>query len=146
MQSNETASGISFRKTPILGALAMLSFPNWFVFAGISMYLGGDALGILPSRDGFVLTSHGRHTAVSESAWIFSLYYSSGTLLLTPLIWFLFIARQIGHRWKKQKWPLKLFVSIFLLVWIVGWYSSIGNSFRRSLGDWQKLKHSTTAP
>jgi len=141
--SDKAVSEDFFKKSPVLGTLLLLSVLNWFVFAGISIYLGGDAVGILPSRDGFVVKSHGHHTAVSESAWVFSLFYSAATLLLTPLIWLLFALRTLGHRWKKAKWSLKLFIGIFLTVWVVGWYSSIGRSFYHSWEDWLKLKHPT---
>jgi hypothetical protein len=133
------------KASPIIGTLLIIAFVNWFVFFGISMYLGGDALGILPSKDGFVVTSHGRHTAVSESAWVFSLFYSSATLLLSPLIGFLFVALQTRRRLRTTRWPLKLFAGLFCLVWTVGWYWSIGSSFFRSREDWQKLKHKPPA-
>jgi uncharacterized membrane protein YadS len=144
-QPNKISADVFFKKSPVLGTLLLLSVLNWFVFFGVSMYLGGDAVGILPSHDGFVVKSHGHHTPVSESAWVFSLIYSSATLLLTPLIWLLFAAREHGKRWKEAKWPIKLFVAGFLLVWILRWYSSIGRSFLHSLEDWQKLKQSTPA-
>ena len=133
------------KKSPVLGTLLFLSVLNWFVSAGISIHLGGDAVGILPSRDGFVVKSHGHHTAVSESAWVFSLYYSTATLLLTPLIWLLFAARAFGRRWMEAKGLMKWFIIAFLLVWFVGWYSGIGGSFLHSLKDWQKLKHPAPA-
>ena len=142
-KSEEPAAESSFKKSPILTTLALLSLVNWFVFFGVSLYSGGDAVGVLPSRDGFVVTSHGHHTAVSESAWAFSLYYSTATRLLTPLIWLLYAARMHGSKFKTAKWPTKIFISIFLVVWVVGWYSSIGRSFYRSREDWLKLKHPT---
>ena len=141
------ARQFSFKDIPVLGTLALIAFINWFVFFAVSIYLGGDATGTLPSQDGFILTSHGRHTAVSESTWVFSLYYSSATLLLTPGIVSLFVA---GVLWKNRKeikwpkWPARLFLVIFFVAWSYGWYLSIGESFLHSRADWQKLKHSTT--
>jgi hypothetical protein len=140
-----SANEFNPKDTPILLSLLLITFVNWFVFAGISMYLGGEAVGILPSTDGFMVTSHGHRTVVSEPVWVFSLFYSTATLLLSPLIVLLFFVLQTRGRPAKVKWPMKLFVGAFLLVWFVGWYSSIGSSFLRSLEDWQKLMHPTPA-
>lgn len=144
-KSDEPAAESSFKKSPVLTTLALLSLVNWFVYFGVSMYWGGDAAGVLPSRDGFVVKSHGHHAAVAESVWVFSLYYSTATLLLTPLIWLLYAARMHGSKFKTAKWPMKLFISIFLVVWVIGWYSSNGRSFCHSWEDWQKLKHPVPA-
>ena len=84
------------KQSPVLGMLFVLSFLNWFLFFAVSMYLHGDALGTVPSRDGFVVTSHGHHTAVSQSAWVFSLFYSGATVKLTPAIWVASAARIFG--------------------------------------------------
>ena len=45
------------------------------------LYLDGDAVGILPSQEGFVVTHQGTRTAVSAAAWGFSLYYGTASLL-----------------------------------------------------------------
>lgn len=140
-QANATDSKSVLKKSPVLGTLTLLSFINWFVFAGVSLYLGGDAVGTIPPRDGFILTSHGRHTAVSESLWVFSLFYGASTLLLTPAIWLLFAVRTLGGKFKAARRPMKIFIFIFLLVWCVGWFSGIGRSMCRSIHDWQELKH-----
>src|SRR5437660_9499316 len=78
-QQTAPSYGAFLKTRPILGTLGILTFLNWFVFFGVGMYLHGDALGTLPSRDGFVLSSHGHHTPVSESVWLFSLIYSRAT-------------------------------------------------------------------
>src|SRR5258705_165406 len=140
-QITASPNGDWLKEAPILGILFILSFVNWFLFAAINIYLGGDALGTLPSRDGFVVTSHGHHKAVSESAWIFSLFYSGATVLLTPLIWLSFAVRHFGRHLKRARWHTRLLIFGFIFVWCVGWYSSIGSSMRRSIDDWQKLKH-----
>jgi hypothetical protein len=128
------------KSSPVLGALVLISFLNWFVFFGTSLYFGGDALGTLPSRDGFVVTSHGHQTVVSETVWRFSLFYSGATLLATPLIWLTFGVREFGSQLKQARRWKALLICGFLLVWIVGWYSSIGSSLSRSIHDWQKYK------
>src|SRR5438445_4031891 len=84
------------KQSPILGSLFVLSFLNWFLFFAVTMYLHGDALGTFPSRDGFAVESHGHYTPVSESAWLFSLFYSGTTILLTPAIWMVSAARFFG--------------------------------------------------
>lgn len=140
-----SSNEFKFKDSPVLGSLMIIVFLNWFVFAGISIYLGGDTHGILPSRDGFMLTNHGNRTAVSEPVWVFSLFYSTATLLLSPLVVLLFVAKLTWRRPVNMKWTIKLFITVFLLVWFVGWYSRIGKSFLRSLDDWQKLKPSTSS-
>src|SRR6266850_6237737 len=86
MKAATPVNEASLKDHPIIATLGILAFVNWFMFFGVSMYLHGDALRTLPSRDGFILTSHGNHTPVSESVWLFSLLYSGATLLLTPLM------------------------------------------------------------
>lgn len=130
------------KQSPVLGTLFVLSILNWFLFFAISMYLHGDALGTLPSRDGFVVMSHGHRTAVSQSAWVFSLFYSGATVMLTPAIWIASAARIFGGRWSQAKWFTRFGVPLFICIWCLAWYSSIGGSFRHSVKDWQKLKES----
>ncbi len=79
-----------FRASPVLSVLALITFINRFMFFGISAHFGGDALGILPSTDGFVVTNHGHKTVVTESVWLFSLIYPYCTLMLTPAIMLLY--------------------------------------------------------
>lgn len=141
-QPTDRSSREFFRTSPVLGTLLLISFLNWFVFFGISMYFGGDALGTLPSRDGFVVTSHGHHKAVSESVWQFSLFYSGATLLVTPLIWLTFAARQFAGQVKRVRWWKVLLICGFIVVWVIGWYSSIGSSMRRSIEDWKTYERS----
>ena len=139
-QFSVAQSGDYPKTSPLLGALALASYLNWFVFFGISMYFGGDSLGTLPSRDGFIVTSHGHRQAVSESVWLFSLCYSGTTLLLTPLIWLSLAAGQSGGQLRQARWKTRLLVCGFILVWVVGWYLSTINSIRRSVEDWKTLK------
>jgi hypothetical protein len=128
------------KQSPFLGTLFVVSFLNWFLWFGINLYLHGDALGTIPSRDGFTVKSHGHFTPVSESVWVFSLFYSGATMLLTPAIWIGAAARMIGGRLQQPKWFIRLGMVAFILVWCLGWYASIGRSFRRSVEDWQTLK------
>lgn len=133
------------KKSPILNTLFLASSLNWLLFFGISIYFGGDALGTLPSRDGFVLTSHGHHTAVSEAVWQFSLVYSGARLLLTPLIGLSFGAWQFSNQLKAAHRIKKWMICAFILVWVLGWYSSIGRSIYRSVNDWRALKRPSTS-
>jgi hypothetical protein len=136
----ESSDGISFKGSPVLGALAAIAFINWFVFFGVSMYLGGDAVGILPSKEGFVLKEHGRRIAVSEPVWVFSLYYSTASLLGTPAIIIPIGLLQLNKQKKNARPLAKILVGVFVSLWVVMWFSSIGSSFYRSYSDWQKLK------
>jgi hypothetical protein len=139
-------NALSLADSPILGSLALLAFVNWFVCMGVHLYMGGDALGILPSSDGFVVKSHGHRAPVSEAAWVFNLFYSAATFLLSPMVVSLFAAKQARGQWKPGRWPLKIFVSLFIIVWAAGWYSSIGSSFFRSFENWREFKPILRAP
>jgi hypothetical protein len=146
-QTSIPSSSDFLKTSPVLGTLFLISFLNWFVFFGVSMYFGGDALGTLPSKDGFVVTSHGHHKVVSPSVWQFSLFYSGATLLGTPLIWLAFAARQFAGRAKQVKRWKALLICAFIVVWVVGWNSSIGSSIRRSIEDWKMYeRHEQSAP
>jgi hypothetical protein len=128
----------------ILGSLAVAAFVNWFVFFGIDMYLGGEAIGTLPSQQGFILTDHGHHIVVPETKWVFSLYYSAATLLLTPAIILLAVGIHSWPRRREGEWPKKLLVGAFITVWCIGWFGGIGHDFLKSRADWKNLKtHST---
>ncbi len=133
------------RKVPrLFTALVILAVINWFVFFGVSMHLGGDSMGVVPSVDGFVLESHGHKTLVTEKVWISSLIYSSATLALTPLAFFTAAAFQ--GAFKKEKFrnvpPWKRWlVILFACVWTLGWYGGITKSFLRSFRDFEGLKH-----
>ena len=127
------------KQSPVPGVLLVLALLNWCLYAGISMYLHGDALGTLPSRDGFIVTSHGRHSAVSESAWLFSLFYSGATLLLTPAICLAAATLLFGRQLKGARWHIRVMLGGFILLWCLAWYSSIGRSFCRSVEDWHGL-------
>jgi hypothetical protein len=127
------------RQSPILGTLFVVSFLNWLLFFTISMYLHGDALGTYPSRDGFVVKSHGHFTPVSEPVWVFSIFYSGATVMLTPAIWIASAARMFSGQLRHAKLIARFGIPVFIVVWCLGWYSSIGSSFRRSVEDWQRL-------
>ena len=133
------------KKSPLLGVLGILAFLNGFLFFAACMWIGGDAVGVLPSKDGFIVTSHGHHRPVTEPVWTFSLFYSSATLLLTPAIMFLVATRFVGSEWRSFN-PLKKWaVCGFCLFWAVGWYWGVGGAFCRSLYDWRHLRDSAPA-
>jgi hypothetical protein len=128
----------------IVPALCAIAWINWFLFCGISGYLGGDALHTLPSKDGFVLTSHGRPTPVSEPVWVCNLFYTGATLLLTPLVFLGAIASgSLRSRAERagSKWPLLWFFAIWLFVW--EW--SIGTDVYRAAADWRQLRQAKAA-
>jgi hypothetical protein len=128
----------------IVPAVCAIAWINWFLFCGISGYLGGDALHTLPSKDGFVLTSHGRPTPVSEPVWVCNLFYTGATLLLTPLVFLGAIASgSLRSRALRagSKWPLLWFVAI----WLIAWEWSIGTAVYRAAADWSKLRQAKAA-
>jgi hypothetical protein len=128
------------KQSPVLGTLLLLSFMNWFVCFGINIYLHGDAVGTFPSRDGFVVKSHGLYSPVSESVWLFGLFYSAATKLITPAIWIAAAVRIFRGRLAQPRWLTGPALCAFVGVWCFFWYSSVGRSFHRSLEDWQTLK------
>jgi hypothetical protein len=72
---------------------------NGILYLALTFFLGGSALGILPSRDGFVVANRiplpaGQGHPVSEAVWLFALFHGGATLLLTPLIVFVMTIRQ----------------------------------------------------
>ena len=133
------------RQSPILGTLFVVSFLNWFLFFAISTYLHGDALGTYPSRGGFVVKSHGHFTPVSESVWVFSLFYSGATVMVTPAIWIASAASMFGGQLRHRTLIARFGIPLFIVLWCLGWYSSIGSSFRRSLEDWRRLRRPNQA-
>jgi len=141
MKANEGAGGSQgttvFRLLPIWARWALaVAFVNWFVFFGVSVYLGGDAIGVYPSRDGFVVQEKGQATEVSEAVWLFSLCYTTLTLLLTPgAIMFIVLRYRAYPHARMPEW-MKWFASILLTVWTAGWFFSITRAFFGSLGDW----------
>src|SRR5262249_25118256 len=109
-----------FSRAPVATSLAVIVFINWFVFFGISMHFGGDAIGIRPSTDGFVVKSHGNKTSVTEGVWLFSLIYPYCTLMLSPAAVFFFAVRQRALR--NVATPMKWLIIGFLCLWGVGWF------------------------
>lgn len=140
--------GFGLKDMPIHGTLAILSWFNWFVYMAFSLYWGGDAIGILPSQDGFILKSHGHHTTVSETVWVISLFYGAATLLGTPAIWISFFVRGfLKHRkedaWRRSgAWYKKAGIGLFITVWCLGWFGGVGGNVIKSYKDWKNLKPS----
>lgn len=128
------------RQSPILGTLFVMSFLNWWLSLAVHMYLHGDAIDTCPSRDGFVVNSHGDVTPVTESVWVFSLFYTGATLMVTPAIGIAVAARTFKGELRDARPIVRLGIPIVIGVWCLGWYSSIGSSLYRSVEDWQKLR------
>jgi len=136
----ESSTGISFNGKPILGTLVLIAVVNWFVCFGISLYWGGDATSVLPSQEGFGLKSHGNRRAVSESTWVFSLFYSTATLLGTPAIILPIVLWHLNKQKQNAKPQVKLLVGLFVSLWVILWCAGLGSDFYRSWSDWQKMK------
>lgn len=111
------------------GPMLALSILNFFVFALVSGYLGGDALGTVPDRGGFFLEAHGKQTVVSEATWAFSLFYSWISLVLPFIgIWasVFVLGRKGGKRsvaaegrpHRPALMPGLLLLSLFGIVWV----------------------------
>jgi hypothetical protein len=144
VEASAGKSSMALMDMPIHGALLVASWFNWFLFFAFSMYWGGDAIGVLPSRDGFILKSHGHHTIVSETVWVISLFYGAATLLGTPSIWISFFARGFLKYRPKSKWYAKLGIGLFITIWCLGWFGGVGGDFVKSYMDWKNLKNPPT--
>jgi hypothetical protein len=138
-------SAAPWRRHPVAGWLGAAAMINFLVFFGISSAMGGDALGILPSRDGFVLKSHGQKTAVSQGAWVCNLFYCGGTLLLTPLIVFGALALSGWFRSRGERTSHRWIVCCFLAIWMIAWEWGIGSALYRSTRDWFELRPARAA-
>jgi hypothetical protein len=133
---NSPPSHTNWRKHPIAGGCALLTILNWLLFFGMSMYLGGFALGTRPSVDGFVLVNKGRHSPpVSESVWLFCLIYGGLTLALLPPLAMFFISVQCKERWTDDP-RLKWAIFCGALLFLIAWESGVGSSLCESIRDW----------
>lgn len=64
---------------PVIVLVAVLCL-NWFIWGGVVAVMGGVAVGVIPSEQGFVLASQDLFVAVSERDWVINLVYSTITL------------------------------------------------------------------
>jgi hypothetical protein len=124
----------------VLGLLGMVAFLNLLLFLCLNIFLGGDSLGILPSKDGFIVNNHGHHTAVSQSVWVFSLFHSAATLLLTPIIFLTVASRLYEFQIKKEPLRTKCLLGAFVVLFLLTLESSILRSACQSWDDWSHLK------
>jgi hypothetical protein len=134
------------KRAPIRSAILFIFLLNWAVSDGLISYLHGDPLGTLPSRDGFVVASHGHHTPVSPSVWFSSLIYIGCTSLTIPALCVIVVAWFFGSEMKKARWPLRLIAGGLALLWCLGLCFAIGTSFYDSLHDWQTHQQPNKSP
>jgi hypothetical protein len=110
---------------------------NWFVFFYVSASIGGDAIGTTPSTQGFVVTEHGLRTHVTAPIWLFSLFYSLATLLLSPLLFVLLIASFAPRRTRRS--PYALMILLFM-PWYGLWSYALLRDGSHSLLDYLHLQ------
>ena len=122
-------------RVPVRSILASIAFANWFIFAGVTLCIGGDALRTIPSQQGFVVVSHGRETVVSEGVWLFSLCYTWATLLFTPLAFLLVLAVAVRRPRKVYEYC----IAVFIMVWAVGWCYAVNRDAIASLADFIRI-------
>ncbi len=124
-----------YHRAPIRMWLAALAFFNWFIHFGLSMTVGGNALGTTPSVTGFVVTDHGKTTPVSESQWLLMLIHPFLTFTITPILIFsLMLAEPLDY----TKRPVKAGI-IFGALWALGWYYIAVRDIVHSLSDYFAL-------
>ena len=104
----------------------------------ISLKVGGDSIGVLPSQSGFIVTSHGHQTEVSEGLWLFSLIYPALSLLAFYSIGLLVAVKPklLGKVPDKHRWKIRLATFCW---WLLATVSLINNVVK-SLTDWLSLK------
>ncbi len=134
--NSETTSLYSFGERRFAFVLMYGVVINWFVFFAVTLWIGGDAIGTTPSTQGFVVTSHGRTTAVSEGVWKFALYYPLATLTLSPAIILLISASEL-HRVPR---PVGIIGPIFVLIWCVVWCAAFIRDGSQSIRDYRAMK------
>jgi hypothetical protein len=123
------------------GSILALSILNFVVFALVSGYLGGDALGTIPVRGNFFLEAHGKQTIVSEATWVFSLFYSWASLVL-PFLAILASVAPLHRRGSDShavKGGLSLrspLIRLLLSLLALGWIALVTKSAARSLLAW----------
>ncbi|MBV9463793.1 MAG: hypothetical protein JO317_06140 [Verrucomicrobiae bacterium] len=140
----ETTRPIKFKALLIgfLGVLAAIAFLNWIAFFTISVHFGGDAIGVRPSVDGFVVKSHGHKTPVSEEVWVFSLIYPYVTLMASPAI-VIALVSTMGWTTRFREFRLGAkpwLVGFGIAIWAIAWFGSITHSFVRSWRDYESLR------
>ena len=135
--NNNTESSFKeqFRQTPIRMILTVITVVNWFIFFAVSIIIGGDAIGTTPSQQGFVVTSHGDETLVTEGVWLFSLYYPLMTLAITPLVFLCLVASELPLLKKRTRY----FTLIFLIIWATGWYYALIRDSNHSILDYLNM-------
>jgi hypothetical protein len=82
-------AGPDFSRMPAwVKTFALLALANWLLCSVISEFLGGTPFGTDPSVGSFHLLNKGVRTPVSETVWLWSLYYSWLSHLLAVVgIW-----------------------------------------------------------
>lgn len=129
-----------FRDAPVRTILTVIAGVNWFVFFNLTIYLGGDAIGTTPSQQGFIVTTHGRETAVTEGVWLFSLYYPLATLTLSPFVVFLLALSQLFRLKSLRGYFFWIFVFwIFVLTFATGWYYTVIRDASHSILDYLNM-------
>jgi hypothetical protein len=123
---------------PLRFTLFVGVFVNWFLFFFISLLIGGDAIGITPSTQGFVVTDHGRFTSVTKGIWFFSLIYPAATLLITPLAFVLLVSSLLRGLFGDRA-PYWRATFLFCL-WYAPWAYAISRDTRISALDAWGLK------
>jgi hypothetical protein len=135
-RSEKLTLGEWWAKAPVRFTLLICIICNWFVWGIISLCIGGDAIGTMPSAQGYLLRSNGKFRAVSKGIWVFSLSYSTATLLITPLAFVLVCTALIRGMFggRAPYWKAALVFSIF---WYGPWaYAIIYHSFRSLFDVW----------
>ena len=132
-----------------------VGFVNWFAHFGGVLVLGGDAMGTIPTPGHFAVKSHGHETAVNEGQWLFSLFYTTATMLFTGLVVFPCFGFLVFRGIQRQKTGhirmgitemtpgvfrvFSIFFVCFYLLWVTGWTYAVTRDFLVSLRAYLSL-------
>jgi hypothetical protein len=106
---------------------------NLAVCIGVSLLIGGVAMGTTPSSQGYFVADHGHFVRVTERVWLFSLFYPAATLLMTPLAIGLLLASFNRGPFKGRMIRIALFASLWYVPWA---YANIRDTSRSALDFW----------
>jgi hypothetical protein len=127
-------------RSRVLNRLVKVIAVNWVLCFGVTWYLGGSALGTFPSKDGFVLDNNGKHAVVSESVWLFSLFYTGISILVVPVVFAIGILSERSKAWVRKKQQTRPMVIAAFLVFSGVAFVGIGDSLYQSVKDWRHYK------
>jgi hypothetical protein len=139
-RTEKLTPGEWWAKAPRRFTLLIFIILNWAVCGCTSYMVGGDAIGTMPSAQGYVVKTQGHFTTVSESVWYFSLVYPATTFLLTPLAIVLVVAALLRGVFKGRP-PFFRAALLFCPIYLPLAYTIMRDTLRSALDAWRLDSH-----